>query len=809
MTTTDLELEFEERLHAYRSDILARFSRLRVASRVAGEMDGQVWRFAHRALTFTGTKSRLHPIEGPLGIVARGFIVESIETGLGQEAVYGRLQAVRLLFDHLGGGYTRFRALSKADFNAVVAVVKRDRSVATTYNRANALSVFCEYIDGIRVGRGSSASSLLGRRIAWKSKLKNPIRSTIEKEIDGSVDVKSKYLDSLHLAVGRARSLVRADPSLEPSPGYDLTRLEPIAFMMATGMRIGELCALSVDCIGIEDLSGSHFIRVPTEKGALPSARPIAEVWEESVNQAHDYLLEQCREARLRAREIELNGFAFIRDRLALHRREAGIDDAFSAQMRAAKLDPNRHYRVEEVVDALGLSEKEITKGGRFYDAIVHLPRIAASRLVCWIDERMDRWDWHAHASIGSDPRTGQSGFKRLSATAIAEQIGGGRSNLSKADWMFEELRQFLIRLSQLGVLETEDLDGPRKARIADEWRGLRALALSRTGGTRCAAVDVTKLQQICAARFSAYLSEHFRELCSIGGDGSLKAGSVRKGAPAKLSEHLLVVWDNSFSGRKGRGLIPRPMFRSDFYNYLVSNSQKKTVFQRLGINDQRGMPFSVTPHQLRHWVTTAVFRSGPSETMVDLWMGRSTGQSRIYDHRTARERAEAFRERYLSAEPPNDHLGKQVRFWREVGLDSKSIENHLRSKMRVMHFVPTGACSRELFLSPCTRGLMCLKGFGTNSVCPSFHIDTEDEQARLQISALREKHAAMLRALYPTQRDLAEVMREELNSSESLDQHIIHIAEVIRGCDQALDAYQRSKVASPTGGRMILKVLE
>lgn len=809
MTTAAPNLEFDGRLQVYRSDIVARFDRLCIGGRVAGEIDGQVWKFASRALRFSSAKSKLHPIEGPLGVVARGFIVESIEMGLGQEAVYGRLQAVRLLFDHLGDSCARFIALSKVDFNAVVALIKSGRSVTTAYNRANALSVFCEYIDSIRVGKGSSASSLLGRRIAWKSKLKNPIRSTVAKGIEGGIGEKGKYLDSLHIAVGRARSLVRSDPSLEPSPGYDSMRLEPLAFMMATGLRIGELCALSVDCLGTEESSGSLFVRVPTEKGALPSARPISEVWGESVNEAYDYLLEQCREPRLRAREIERNGFSFIGNRLELHRREVGIDDAFSAQLYAAELDLGRHFRVDEVVEALGLSEKELGQDGRFREALAPLPRIAASRLVRWVDQRMDRWDWHMHAMIGSDARTGQSGIKYLSASAIAEKIGGGRSNLAKADWMFEELRRFLIILSQCGAIENGDVDEHKKARIAEEWRVLRALALSRVGGGQCTAVDAVKLQQICAERFSAYLSQHFRELCSISSDGSLKIGGMREGVPEKLSEHLLVVWDNSFSGTKGRGLIPRPMFQSDFYSYLCTNSQKTTVFQRLGINDKSGKPFSATPHQLRHWVTTAVFRSGPSETMVDLWMGRSTGQSRIYDHRTARERAEAFRERYLSTEPPSDHLGKQVRFWREVGLDSKSIEDHLRSKMRIMHFVPTGACSRELFLSPCTRGLMCLKGFGTSSVCPSFHIDTKDEQARLQISALREKHAAMLRSLYPTQRDLADVMMEELNSSESLDQHIIHIVEVIRGCDQALDAYQKAKDAHPSGGRIFLKVIE
>lgn len=808
MSRTDERLDFTRRLEKYGADVEVRFEKLRSSNRVEGKFDDCSWKFAGRNLHFSSARSRVVPIRGPLCVVARGFVVESIDLGLRQEAVYGRLHAVRHLFDQIGPDAARFEALTKVEFNAVLAALVRQSRGSTAYNRANALASFSAYVDAIRVGSGPTASSLLGRRVAWRSKMKNPIRRSIEVDTAGESDQGNKYLPSLHLALGRARSAVRADPTLEPSPGFDLIRLESLAFMMATGLRVGELCALSTECLGTDDASGSLFVRVPTEKEAAPSARPVAEVWAESVNEAYDYLIERCREPRLRARDIEHRGFDFIGEKLRLYRKEEGVDEAFASQVAALGLDVDRHYKIEEVTKVFGLSTKEFADSGRFAGSTTPLPRIVASRFVLWGDQRMRLWDWSSFAIDRIDLRTEQAGNRYLSASAIAERIGGGRSCLMKASWIFKDLRKFLMLLSEHGAFEAADLGGEARSAISEAWDVLRSSALARTGGAMCTAVDVVALQEICVQRYSSYLTQHFKENCSADEDGAPIVPGARAGVSEKLSQHLIVLWDNSFSGTTSRGLIPRPIFRSDFYNYLSKNAQKKTVFERLAISGEEGRTFSVTPHQLRHWVTTAVFRSGPSETMVDLWMGRSVGQSRVYDHRTARERAEAIRERYLLQDPPEDHLGRQVRFWRATGLDPAAIKEHLESKLRVMHFVPTGACSRELFLSPCTRGLMCLKGFGTDSACPSFHIDTQDHQAKAQIVSLREKYAAMLRVLYPTAGDLVDVMKEELNLSETLDQHILHIRDVLRGCDQALDAYERACTSSPPERLISLRVL-
>jgi integrase len=808
MTFADPVADFNVRLAGLESDARIRFNALRTANRVDGLFEGDVWHCANVALKFCSPSAPHEAIAGPLAVLARCFMVVSIESRLSHGAIYGRLQAVRWIYHGLGSDIRKFMAITKADLNRVVSKAKEQRSPATVYNRANGIAMFAQYLDDTRIGHGVEAVSLLGRRLNWKTNLKNPIRRSIEIDSDEDRAPHRKYQPSLHKALGSARSRIRTDPSLEPTPGHDLVRLESLAFAMATGMRIGELCALPIDCYDVEEATGTPYLRVATEKGQHASARPVADIWAPAVADAYDYLLEQCAGPRQRALEIESRGFEFVRDRLAAHRIEAPADEALMIQLEVTGLDADDHYRIDEVAAALDISPKELTIGGRFYESTVNLPRIVAARLVRWVDQRISAWDWSSFARR-PDARTGQVGSRHLSASEVADRIGGGGACLAKADWIYEEFRQFLVLVSACGALERDGVDADAKERIKVAWSQVKSKALSRSGGGQCTAVHVETLQQLCAAKYKSYLQNHYRESVSLDEDGAPSlAAAVRPGVPERLSEHLIVIWENAFAPTRSRSLLPRPIFRSDYYNYLSSNAQKRTVFERLQICDETGALFSITPHQIRHWVTTAIFRSGPSEAMVDLWMGRSPGQSRVYDHRTARERAEAFRERYLVDAPPDDYLGRRVKLWRENGVGPEIIEHHLASKLRVMHFVPTGACSRELFLSPCTKGLMCLRGFGTDSACPSFHVDTSDENAKANIVALRDQYQAMMSALYPTASQLADVMREELNSTKALDQHIFHIREVLRGCEQALAAYHMRETSTVRAVAIPLEML-
>lgn len=815
MTPSERHVGFLTRLKELETSSAARFEILREANVVAGEFWGLVWSYGGRKLRFVVRPQRginqrhLNPLPGVAGVIARCFMVASMEERLSNEGAYSRLQGVRWLALVIGGEVSDWLMLSPAVLNRVISRLNAEhRKAATVYNRAGALRAFVDYLNATRMGSGEGAASLLGRHICWNHGLKNPIYSSIEV---GSAEAKGKkYVPDLHRALGETRSRIRLNPGLEPSPGYDLIRLEALTFAMATGIRVGELSALAVRCLETHEATGSPFLRVATEKDQPPSARPIADVWANAVSGAYDYLLQRCSAARLRAKEIDTSGFSFVASALQGVRLARPIHTNFQAQLEVLRLSPKKYYLVEEIVQAFDLATKEFSADGRFRDCTVGLPRIAAARVVQWMDKRMASWDWLLFSKPSARRPTQQEGSRTLSATKIAEYVGGGRSCLAKARWFFEELQAFLGELSRAGALEGVPISASCRKQLKRGWSEVRKKALAHAGGAMCTAVDIERFCAALALKYQLNLERHYRDLVSYDDEGVPMTGDgVRAGVPERLSDHLIVVWEGEFSGRKNRGILPRPISRSDFYNYLSTNGQKRTVFERLGILDEKGRAYSISPHQIRHWVTTAIFRSGPSEMMVDLWMGRTSGQSRIYDHRTAKERAEGIRERYLSGEPPDDYLGRQVRLWTESGIAADELEENVRSRLRVMHFVPTGGCSRELFLSPCNKGLMCLRGFGTDTACPSFHVDVKDKQARSNIVALRGQYRSMLAALYPMAPALEEAFMEELNCSEVLDQHLIHIREVIRGCDQALAAYEKADSGGATLGRVIpLKVI-
>ncbi|ODT96888.1 MAG: hypothetical protein ABS82_02740 [Rhodanobacter sp. SCN 67-45] len=65
-----------------------------------------------------------------------------------------------------------------------------------------------------------------------------------------------------------------------------------------------------------------------------------------------------------------------------------------------------------------------------------------------------------------------------------------------------------------------------------------------------------------------------------------------------------------------------------------------------------------------------------------------------------------------------------------------------------------------------------------------------------------------MLAALYPMVASFEEAFVEELNTAEVLDQHLLHIREVVRGCDQALAAYENAAIGRAQNKVLPLRVI-
>lgn len=790
-------------LHSKLNSATNAFEMLKKRSILQGDFYGSYWKYKGKNLHFTQISntrsSEKEPLSDLAGSIARCYTLDGIENYISGELAVSRLNSFRRLAENIGKNDKLWAQLNSSLMNKTIDNIRKVSSEATTYHRATALNSFVQYMNRLGSLEEGEETRFNGSFIRWKHNLKNPIQSsTLITSSQHALRKENLYEPDLHIALGKARNEIKIDLKLEPRRGYDLIRLESLSFAMSLGLRIGEICSLSIDSYEKDEDNGLCYVRVATEKGGLGGATAVAESWQEALSEANTYLLEECVEARTRAREIEKSGFSFIKKTLSTNRAIEPLLPGAICQMAVLELDSEDHYFISEIVGCFEVSSKEFSQGGRYSECLVSLPRYVSSTMVHWIDARIQKWDWAKFSTSSARSKN----KIQLSVYDIGKQCGASRASITKASWFVEPLRKFLDTLKDAHVFEGNKVPSASEMiRWKNEWNGLRELMLERRGGAAgapCVVVNIKKLCNLLSQRYAYYLSVHFREQFYSGTDhyqSQYIANNLRPGQEANLSNHLIVVWENQFTDNIKRGIIPRPILRSDYYNYLCNKSEKRTIFERLNIRDSSGNFFSISPHQIRRWVTTALLRSGPSEAAIDLWMGRQPRQTRQYDYRTAKERAEYVRSKYVSGSNlPSDFLGKKVVIWREQGLTKKQIEILVTNKLKVLNFSPWGGCSRELYLSPCAKGLMCLKGFGTPKGCSSFHLDLTDKEAKDAISNMHEKYHSMLTAVEPNYKNVSKIIYDELDTTQPLDQHIAFLQDMVSGCEAALIQYAENE---------------
>ncbi|WP_036211113.1 hypothetical protein [Novilysobacter arseniciresistens] len=751
---------------------------------IIGSFDADHWIYQGKRVSLSVKPS--DDIGDSSHTLIRCFALSTIRAKLGHEALIGRVRVFKLLCKWIVLKGIAWQQLNAAVLNSLVASWKDGHAKSTVYHRANDLTRVVEFLHQLHVSNRGRSQQFLPRHIRWKHCVPNPIRSALEQTSGEFKERRRKnYREELHIGLATVRAHFLTRPDDERIPGYDRIRLESLAFNMALGLRVGEVTTLPIDAMQFDKDVDAYFVKVATEKTALAGARAVPDVWVEALMQANAYLIEACQGARARAKQIETDGFAFLRERLLAARRSRPCAKKFEMQLEAVGLDRDAHFLLGELTAAFDVSYKEFCAGGRYHAATVRLPAPARAGAVLWLDKRFERWDWSEFGRL-----TKKRGGWSLLVGEVAMYAQVPRPSLEKPSSFLDGLRSLLAELSASRQFEPSAKPDAKKAeKFRKKWPALRALALARRGGNNGIVVDIAALERLLDTRYRKYLSVHFKEnMYDEGSELGFISQSPRSGVAARLSDHLIVVWENQFHNGACKGLIPKPLLRAEIYNYLSSSAGKPSVFERLDIRDSTGEIFSFSPHAIRRWVTTALLRSGPNETAVDVWMGRSPRQSRHYDYRTARERADFVRDRYLATVPPPDFLGRKVEYWRQEGLTDATIEDLIAEKLRVLHFTPWGACSRELYISPCDRGLMCLKGFGTDSACSSFHLDVNDEGARLQVLNLRDNYLRMLNAVEPKLADLSSLLQDEIESAEPLDQHVAMMREMVRSCEAALD---------------------
>ncbi len=707
--------------------------------------------------------------------IARCYLTTSFTSRLSQSAPANRREAVKNVLRAVGHDIQGWTQLSSLGLSKILTDITNKYPAATAYAKANGMKRLIQYLLTIQHRSNGKIIRFTMRRSIWSHGLAHPSLATIDPTTtEFTTRSKSKHNPNIHIALGQIRKKLIDNPSIEPLPGYDRIRIEGAAFAISIGLRIGEIVTLPRNVLGRDPITQAMYARVYTEKGDVPAARPVPKIWEEALEGASKYLLNVSADARARAREIELNGFTFIRDKLLKQRESHPLSAHQLGHLFLSELAPDQYFFFEEIERTFSITRRSLTRH------CVSVHHEAISRVAWMVNERIVNWSlddlWPS--VLRNIHRNFDHFFKSNRWPTFSKY-----PLIAK---FFKDLKMELILHGSPDKVPEEG-----RMRVRAEWAlALQEIRATSKGNRPPCVVNVESLTTQLRNTYSGYLESHYKKVLPPSAFNDSRSG----GTPSDklpLSEHLFVVWDWQFqSWTNAFGILPRPINHRDFYCYLRKDAHKRTVFERFNVLDSDGKPFSFSPHMARHWVTDALMRSGPMEMVVDLWMGRVPGQSRHYDHRTAKERAEHARSLYSQAVVPNDYLGRLVIKWREENMTELEIQRLIASRLKVLHFVPTGGCSRELAISPCDRGLMCLRGFGTDAACKSFHIDPTDMVARDAIKKTLDQYLMQIKIFAPELSSLKEIFNAELNTTESLDQHLAYMISAIKGCELALSRF-------------------
>lgn len=784
------------------------FERLVSKREIVGAWDDHIWIYKGRNYFLSRLKRRSRSeerlaykstreaIPGELGQILRCYVISLIAGGASTELLVGRLLVARIAVLVLGEELSRWSVLSRIDMDLVMEeLVSSYKNENTRYHRCNDLRAFHRYLLLVKTLKGSSIRALLNNRVPWTHGLENPAFSLEFKKLERVDERGDKFPAGLEIAIGKLRKKLLESPGLELKPGCDSIRLNLLAFCFSLGLRVGELTRLPLDACARDAMSGATIVRCWTEKGAAPMARPVPNVWAASIQEASEYLLTACEDARQRAKDIEEGGFEFI---TSVVERAGPLPNDVQYEMAVMGMSAEGLCLKETILDNFDVTPKSFLAGGRYESHLVLRPSLMAVRLVVYLQKLILLLKASVSAKESFGELVAEDG--RIPASRVGDAVGLCQGNVKNVPWVKALIRELSHRLGMLSASEVKGDGSAQDIRQAlIEWLQAEIETLKeRRSRNRGTLINYKTFIDHLSAEYADILRIHYKENCDsatlVAGEFRYEISSSSFHESLPLSRHLVVVWQSQFdSTSRYNGILPRPVLRSDIYNYLAEEGTKKTVFENYDIRDSSGRLYSFSPHQIRHWVTTALLRSGPNEMMVDLWMGRTPGHLRHYDHRTPKERAEYLRERgrYSSPTPPADWLGRKIGQLRKSEFSPDEIEHFIEEKLSLLHFTPWGYCSRDLTVMPCSKGLMCLKGFGGDSACSNFHIDPTDKVAKENIRKLHSSYKSMLIALEPRYKSMREEFLDSMNSSEKLDQHLIHLLRVVKGCEAALEAYE------------------
>ena len=164
------------------------------------------------------------------------------------------------------------------------------------------------------------------------------------------------------------------------------------------------------------------------------------------------------------------------------------------------------------------------------------------------------------------------------------------------------------------------------------------------------------------------------------------------------------------------------------------SNARPPGLFERFGLVDDDGATVRITPHQLRHYMTTLANEGNLSQLDIAKWAGRSDMRhNEYYDHETAGSLVSKARA------IDQDMFGTTDMVTPRQPVTAKQI---MQGTSVAVHLTKYGACLHDFAMSPCPMYRDCLN-------CVEHACVKGDDRAE---RALRERLSIMEKAVAAAQ---------------------------------------------------------
>lgn len=268
-------------------------------------------------------------------------------------------------------------------------------------------------------------------------------------------------------------------------------------------------------------------------------------------------------------------------------------------------------------------------------------------------------------------------------ARALARQYMAGEEILPADDPDDPLARAGYISMKTLGTVTKPG------AAIAELRRNGVALrwVLAKDQGVRLARNARLYLRAPIEAAFRAELPEGFPLADPKSGLGYDRALLVRTADVNRQPSHAF--WRLS--------CIP-----SDAIEHTMNGTRGRAgLFARLGLVDDDGETVRITPHQLRHYMTTLANQGNLSQLDIARWAGRKdVRHNAFYDHETA----DSLVSKALSL--GGDMFGSPLVATPQRPVTPRQL---IEGNLAGVHLTPYGACLHDFAMSPCPMYRDCL----------------------------------------------------------------------------------------------------